>query len=190
MAGGGGVAAAAAEWERERRRRKVTEYERFLEERLKADLQLLTDESVCYQEQADARTRARQQAHRVTNVACTAYMFGPMPRRSLTGSSNDLAKSIGLMQQQKLTRMRSMVSLGSEVYMQADVPDTSRIFVNVGLGFHVEFTLPEAISFAATKEQHLKRRADAQTVRIVDLKAQIKLVTEGIRELMNIPWEA
>eukprot|EP00850_Spirogloea_muscicola_P009131 SM000050S17056 [mRNA] locus=s50:645771:646680:+ [translate_table: standard] len=117
-------------------------------------------------------------------------MYGPMPRRSLTGSSNDLAKSIGLIQQQKLTRMRSMVSLGSEVYMQADVPDTSRIFVNVGLGFHVEFTLPEAISFAATKEQHLKKRADAQTARIVDLKAQIKLVTEGIRELMSIPWEA
>eukprot|EP00850_Spirogloea_muscicola_P019948 SM000203S06124 [mRNA] locus=s203:34063:35493:+ [translate_table: standard] len=151
MAGGADAAADAErerERERERRRRKVVEYERFLEERLKADLQLLTDES------------------------------------------KDLAKSIGLIQQQKLTRMRSMVSLGSEVYMQADLPDTSRIFVNVSLGFYVEFKLPEAISFAATKEQHLKKRADAQTDRIVDLKAQVKLVTEGIRELMSIPWEA
>lgn len=33
-----------------------------------------------------------------------------------------------------------MVNLGSVLYMQADVPDTHRIFVGVGLGFHVEFT--------------------------------------------------
>ncbi|KAJ6891653.1 hypothetical protein NC651_024987 [Populus alba x Populus x berolinensis] len=35
---------------------------------------------------------------------------------------------------------RTMVNLGSVLYMQADVPDTHRIFVDVGLGFHVEFT--------------------------------------------------
>ncbi|XP_073267898.1 uncharacterized protein [Populus alba] len=35
---------------------------------------------------------------------------------------------------------RTMVNLGSVLYMQVDVPDTHRIFVDVGLGFHVEFT--------------------------------------------------
>ncbi|KAL9389133.1 hypothetical protein Peur_017738 [Populus x canadensis] len=38
---------------------------------------------------------------------------------------------------------RTMVNLGSVLYMQADVPDTHRIFVDVGLGFHVEFTWQE-----------------------------------------------
>ncbi|KAJ6891655.1 protein UXT [Populus alba x Populus x berolinensis] len=38
---------------------------------------------------------------------------------------------------------RTMVNLGSVLYMQADVPDTHRIFVDVGLGFHVEFTWKE-----------------------------------------------
>ena len=36
-------------------------------------------------------------------------------------------------------------------------PDTSRVFVNVGLGFHVEFTLPEAIEFIDKKEAVLTK---------------------------------
>ncbi|KAJ6891654.1 hypothetical protein NC651_024987 [Populus alba x Populus x berolinensis] len=41
---------------------------------------------------------------------------------------------------------RTMVNLGSVLYMQADVPDTHRIFVDVGLGFHVEFTWKASLS--------------------------------------------
>lgn len=35
------------------------------------------------------------------------------------------------------------------------VNDPSRVFVHVALGFHVEFTLPEAISFADVKRSRL-----------------------------------
>ncbi|KNA20112.1 hypothetical protein SOVF_055330 [Spinacia oleracea] len=35
--------------------------------------------------------------------------------------------------------------------MQAEVPDTRHIFVDVGLGFHVEFTWSEALSYIAAK---------------------------------------
>ncbi|KAL3578714.1 hypothetical protein D5086_020218 [Populus alba] len=41
---------------------------------------------------------------------------------------------------------RTMVNLGSVLYMQVDVPDTHRIFVDVGLGFHVEFTWQTPLS--------------------------------------------
>ena len=34
-------------------------------------------------------------------------------------------------------------------------PDTSRIFVDVGLGFHAEFTLDEALSFIDSVETRL-----------------------------------
>ena len=37
--------------------------------------------------------------------------------------------------------LRTMVDLGSQVYCQAEVADTSRLFVAVGLGFHAEMTL-------------------------------------------------
>lgn len=44
-------------------------------------------------------------------------------------------------QEQGQEELRTMVDLGSQVYCQAEVPDTSRIFVSVGLGFHAEMTL-------------------------------------------------
>lgn len=44
-------------------------------------------------------------------------------------------------QEQGQEELRTMVDLGAQVYCQAEVPDTSRIFVSVGLGFHAEMTL-------------------------------------------------
>ncbi|CAN0366298.1 unnamed protein product, partial [Ectocarpus sp. 13 AM-2016] len=39
------------------------------------------------------------------------------------------------------------------------VQDPSKVFVKVALGFHVEFTLPEAISFADVKRSSLANAA-------------------------------
>ena len=36
-------------------------------------------------------------------------------------------------------------------------PDTRRIFVDVGLGFHVEFTWSEALSYITQREEKLER---------------------------------
>lgn len=36
-------------------------------------------------------------------------------------------------------------------------PDTQRIFVDVGLGFHVEFTWSEALKFISLREEKLER---------------------------------
>ncbi|XP_059447789.1 uncharacterized protein LOC132179156 isoform X2 [Corylus avellana] len=69
----------------------------------------------------------------------------------------DLRRNIENLQKNSVTSLRTLVNLGSEVYMQADVPDTQRIFVDVGLGFHVEFTWPEALNFISLKEEKLTR---------------------------------
>ncbi len=72
-------------------------------------------------------------------------------------------------------------------------PDTSKIFVQVGLGFHVEFTLPEALAFIDKKEEHLMkyawtallsstaaytrvRQAEAFSQRAAEIKSKIKIV--------------
>ncbi len=99
----------------------------------------------------------------------------------------DLAKSVHMLQQQKLTKLRTMINLGSEVYAQAEVPDLSRIFVDIGLGFHAEFTWQEALNFIVSKEEMLTKQIESSTGQIANIKAQIKLVCEGIRELMNLP---
>ncbi|KAL5710318.1 hypothetical protein ACHQM5_020898 [Ranunculus cassubicifolius] len=98
---------------------------------------------------------------------------------------SDLKKNIENLEKNGVTSLRTMVNLGSEVYMQADVPETRSIFVDVGLGFHVEFNWPEAIIFISLKEQLLEKQIEDYTRQIASIKTHIKLVGEGIRELLQ-----
>ncbi|XVE85816.1 hypothetical protein DITRI_Ditri17bG0121400 [Diplodiscus trichospermus] len=101
----------------------------------------------------------------------------------------DLRKNLENLEKNSVTSLRTLVNLGSEVYMQAEVPDTQRIFVDIGLGFHVEFTWSEALKFISLREEKLERQLEEYTRLIASIKAQIKLVCEGIRELLQIPEE-
>lgn len=102
---------------------------------------------------------------------------------------SDLRRNIENLEKNSVTSLRTLVNLGSEVYTQADVPDTRHIFVDVGHGFHVEFTWAEALNFITTREETIARRIEKYTHLIADIKAQIKLVCEGIRELLQLPAE-
>ncbi|KAK8647500.1 hypothetical protein V6N13_121236 [Hibiscus sabdariffa] len=102
---------------------------------------------------------------------------------------SDLRKNIESLEKNSVTSLRTLVNLGSEVYTQAEVPDTQRIFVDIGLGFHVEFTWSEALKFISLREEKLERQIEEYTRLIASIKAQIKLVLEGIRELLQIPEE-
>ncbi|KAK4841423.1 hypothetical protein QYF36_004192 [Acer negundo] len=102
---------------------------------------------------------------------------------------SDLRRNIENLEKNSVTSLRTMVNLGSEVYMQADVPDTQRIFVDIGLGFHVEFTWSEALNFISQREERLAGQIEEYTRLIASIKAQIKLVYEGIRELLQLPAE-
>jgi len=60
------------------------------------------------------------------------------------------------------------------------------VFVNVGLGFQVEFSLGEALQFIETKEKYLSEFANGLTLKASILKTQIKMMYRGIAELMNL----
>ncbi|PIA62874.1 hypothetical protein AQUCO_00200709v1 [Aquilegia coerulea] len=98
----------------------------------------------------------------------------------------DLKKNIENLEKNGVTHLRSLVNIGSEVYAQADVPDTRHIFVDVGLGFHVEFTWSEAVQFISVKEAKLEKEIEDYTNVFASIKAQIKMVCEGIRELLQL----
>ncbi|OVA01491.1 Prefoldin subunit [Macleaya cordata] len=100
---------------------------------------------------------------------------------------SDLKRNIENLEKNAVTSLRTLVNLGSEVYMQADVPDTRHIFVDIGLGFHVEFTWSESLEFISVKEARLAKQIEEYTHLIASIKAQIKLVCEGIRELLELP---
>mmetsp|Transcript_11557 Transcript_11557/g.16591 ORF Transcript_11557/g.16591 Transcript_11557/m.16591 type:complete len:165 (-) Transcript_11557:1137-1631(-) len=48
--------------------------------------------------------------------------------------------------------LEAMVDLGHQIaYCKAEIEDPQRVYVNVGMGFHVEFSLDEAIDFIALR---------------------------------------
>ncbi|MED6106770.1 hypothetical protein PIB30_007430 [Stylosanthes scabra] len=101
----------------------------------------------------------------------------------------DLRRNIENLEKNSITSLRTLVNLGSEVYLQAEVTNTQRIFVDVGLGFHVEFTWSEALNYIQKREERIAKKIDEYNQLIASIKAQIKLVLEGIRELLQLPAE-
>merc|ERR1712050_579914 len=67
----------------------------------------------------------------------------------------ELRENLDLLLKDDVTELKTMVELGCQFYAKAFVPDTSRIFVDVGLGFHLEMPLEEAAEFMIHKEKHV-----------------------------------
>jgi len=91
-----------------------------------------------------------------------------------------------LIQENNLKQLHTMVNLGSHFYAQAKIPDTTYIYVNIGLGFHVQFTLTEALQFIDKKEESLNNCAQKLTEQATQIKARIQLICGGINELMKL----
>ncbi|XP_076437279.1 protein UXT-like [Babylonia areolata] len=85
--------------------------------------------------------------------------------------------------------LKTKVDLGCNFYVQANVPDASKIFVSVGFGFFVELTYDEAIRFIDKKTALLTEQTEGLTKSASEVKAHIKLVLEGLRELQRISSE-
>ncbi|KAH9614874.1 hypothetical protein KSS87_012372 [Heliosperma pusillum] len=102
---------------------------------------------------------------------------------------SDLKRNIQNLEKNSVSSLKTLVNLGSEVYAQAEVPDTRHIFVDVGFGFHVEFTWSEAIRYISAKEEWLAKQIEERTRQIASVKSHIKLVCEGIRELLELPLD-
>jgi len=74
----------------------------------------------------------------------------------------ELRDKIGFLQSRKRESqqpLESLVDLGHKTaYCRAIVDDPQTIFVHVGMGFHAEFTLEEAIAFIDKRLQFLENR--------------------------------
>lgn len=90
--------------------------------------------------------------------------------------------------QENLHSIDTLVPLGKGqgVQVQAHVPDTSLIFVKVGLGFHVQCTLQEALDISSHKEQELQAKLDKHTLHCSRIKARFTLMEEGLQTLQNM----
>ena len=139
---------------------KVAQYETFLNETLRTDLHnTLTLRDKIYQEQAEFLALRNS-----INAIKLAELVPGEP-------------------------LKTKVDLGCNFYCQARIPDPTKIFVSVGLGFFLELTLDEALKFINKKDAELGKEADKMTTDCAKLKANIKLVIGGLQELQQISSE-
>lgn len=143
----------------------IQKYHQFIEQTLKRDL------AVC--------TQLQEKVHQKhTDYAAL--------RQSLLTLQGQHAAERAAQPDVAIARMKSMLNLGSEFYVKAVVPDPTRLFLDVGLGFHVELTLGEAIAWIDAKlptlEVKLARTKEQQAM----IQGKIKVVYEGIAELMQL----
>lgn len=87
---------------------------------------------------------------------------------------------------QALPKLKTKVNLGSNIYMNAVVDNPSMIFMEVGLGFRVEFTLTEAQSFIKVKTESLNKKYEDANKKSADIASKIKMVYETIGDLMRL----
>jgi prefoldin alpha subunit len=113
-------------------------------------------------------------------TACSLFVPPPPAPPSL-----ELRNNVQMLLDQKKTSIKTQVNLGSDFYVQAHVPDTSKIMVSIGLGFHAELTLDEAVTLCTQREAHYTAAAEELTERAARLKARIKLVYGAIDELQR-----
>lgn len=139
--------------------KKVLEYESFLNERLKVDLKTVLDDRDTIYSDIAEYLQLRNVIEKL--------MEGGVPH----------------------TNLKTMVDLGCNFYTQARVPDASRVFVAIGFGFFLEFTLSEALEFIDKKVAHLSRRAEELTEQECQIKARIRVVVEALGEMQfaNLP---
>lgn len=81
---------------------------------------------------------------------------------------------------------KTKMDIGTNVYVQVNVPDASKILINIGSGIFVEYTIEEALKFIEKKINLLNKQTEILKTNSSKIKARIKLVLHGIQELSNI----
>jgi len=83
-------------------------------------------------------------------------------------------------------KLRVLKDVGCGVHMQAEIPDTSRVFVSVGLGFYAESTLSEAVTISAGKQEALSLRVEQSLQQVAGIEAHIQLISDGLEGLKQL----
>ncbi|XP_012711609.1 protein UXT [Fundulus heteroclitus] len=97
-----------------------------------------------------------------------------------------LKNTIQSLQEAGSQQLKADVDLGCNFFVQAHVNDSSRVFVAVGFGFFVEMTHDEALRFIDKKTTQLTVFTEQLTKDSAKIKAHIRMVLEGLRELQGL----
>ena len=84
------------------------------------------------------------------------------------------------MDENELREMKTMINVGCEFYMNATVPATDRVYVDVGLGVHVDFSRPEALAFIQQREAAYNALSDEYTQEMARIQDVLAGGTGGV----------
>ncbi|XP_070169659.1 protein UXT homolog [Polyergus mexicanus] len=84
------------------------------------------------------------------------------------------------------TGFKTKVDIGNNFFIQAHIPDASKILLDVGLGHYVEFDLNEALIVINIRIKLLERQIAHLRKVIATTNAHIKLTLIVIRDLQGI----
>lgn len=80
---------------------------------------------------------------------------------------------------------KTQVDIGQNIFIEAHVPDASKILLDVGLGLFVEFTLDEALKVINVRVKLLEDQIANLRKQIAWTNAYIKFMLLGIRDLQG-----
>ena len=104
----------------------------------------------------------------------------------------ELLEKLRLILSAGMKPLQSMVDLGHEIaYCKATIDNPQQVFVHVGMGFHAELNLDEAISFCEKRisfleTQLLSKRVEKAKRVAAHLEASLVILHELAKEIQNM----
>ena len=142
--------------------RKVREYETFLNDRLRSDLQRAWSE----------RDRLFSELAEYERLRVTLNTLDQMYKTRKDDERDD--------------PLRTQMDLGCSFFVQAECPVNNRIFISIGFGLFCELTYDEGREFIEKKIPYLREQQAELSKKIAHIKANIKLVLEALKEIQTI----
>ncbi|GAV05781.1 hypothetical protein RvY_15859-1 [Ramazzottius varieornatus] len=86
--------------------------------------------------------------------------------------------------------MRVYSDLGHNFRVQANIPDPTTIFINIGLETYVEMDLPQASKFVAARAKGLEAGIQSSKTAQQRIKANVRIMLEGLRKIQHLDFTA
>ncbi|XP_059058313.1 protein UXT [Achroia grisella] len=80
---------------------------------------------------------------------------------------------------------KTQVNIGCNFFMEAEVPDTSTLLMDIGLNHYLELSIDDANRFLDIRIKAYEKKAQELQQNAAEIKAHIKLMLFGIAELQN-----
>lgn len=98
---------------------------------------------------------------------------------------NQLANSVKNIQKHLVDGFKTKMNIGANIYMQAKVPDPSKILLHLGKNVYVEFGLDEALKYIDLKTRVLIKEGEVLREESIKTRAKIKLALICLSDEQN-----